>query len=155
MEREGPEPNRERPEERTVFGMGDYGPFPGQAPSRSDEDIRRDVQTALFYDEAVSSIGINVEVQNGNVTLSGTVQSDLAKRAAGDDAWRVAGVRNVANNLVVHETPTPSRAAGQDAVAAKPPTELYGQPPEMPAGQPEAPKPAGAGATTPPSPGQK
>ncbi|MBX6773625.1 MAG: BON domain-containing protein [Chloroflexi bacterium] len=130
---EGREPYRERAVEPHVFAMGDHGPFPGTAPSRPDEDIRRDVESALFYDEAVSSLGITVTVQDGVVTLSGTVGSTLAKQLAIEDAWTVAGVREVRDGLTVHETPTPSRAAGQDVVPAKPPMPGYGLPLESPA----------------------
>ncbi len=154
---EGREPFRERPAEPSVFYMGDHGPFPGQITPRSDEDIKRDVETALFYDDAVSSIGIQVSVQNGVVTLDGTVSSSLARDLASQDAWTVGGVRGVQNNLVVHETPTPSRAAGQDVIAAKPPVPGYGipigqAPPPAQAGQQPAPKP-GAGQQA--SPGQQ
>ncbi len=143
---EGREPFRERPAEPSVFYMGDHGPFPGQVTPRSDQDIKRDVETALFYDDAVSSIGIQVSVQDGMVTLDGTVSSTLAKDLAAQDAWTVSGVRGVQNNLVVHETPTPSRAAGQDVIAAKPPMPGYGIPIEQPApsaqpGQQAAPQP--------------
>ncbi len=129
---EGREPFRERPAEPNVFYMGDHGPFPGQIPKRADGDIRRDVETALFYDDAVSSIGIDVSVQDGVVTLNGKVGSSLAKDLAAQDAWKVGGVRGVQNNLQVHETTTPSRAAGQDVVAAKPPVPGYGIPIEQP-----------------------
>jgi hypothetical protein len=130
MPQEGQMPNRERPVEPRSFAVGDHGPFKGSVPPRPDDDIRSDVETALFYDEAVSSLGVQVTVQGGMVTLEGTVSSDLAKRLAEEDTWRVSGVRRVTNNLKVSETPTPSRAAGQDLVDAKPPEPIYGEPPE-------------------------
>jgi len=135
---EGREPYREVPPEPKVYYMGDHGPFPGKAPTRSDEDIKRDVDTALFYDEAVSSLGIDVDVKGGEVTLNGTVNSELAKDLAGEDAWKVGGVRGVQNDLKVHATPTPSRAAGQDVIPAKPPEAGYGIP-LQPQGQPAQP----------------
>src|SRR5262245_3033273 len=116
MPEEGQFPNRERPLEPRSFAVGDQGPFKGSVSPRPDEDIRRDVETALFYDEAVSSLGVDVQVQGGNVSLHGTVSSDLAKRLAGEDAWHVSGVRNVENDLAISGGPTPSRAAGQDLV---------------------------------------
>lgn len=125
---QGREPNPERPENARTFAMGDHGPFPGQGPSRSDVDIKRDVDTALFYDTAVRSLDVDVKVEQGVVTMSGCVGSDLAKRMADEDAWKVAGVRQVQNNLQVKETPTPSRAAGQDMVDAKPPMGIMGEP---------------------------
>ncbi|HLH74504.1 MAG TPA: BON domain-containing protein [Chloroflexota bacterium] len=131
-ENEGRMPYREEKVEPKVYYMGDHGPFPGQAPTRSDEDIKRDVDTALFYDEIVSSLGVKVSVNNGVVTLSGEVNSDQAKRSADQDAWQVAGVKDVKNELQVRETPTPSRAAGQDLVEAKPPEPIFGEPVSQP-----------------------
>lgn len=150
---EGREPYRERPVEPNVFYMGDHGPFPGQIPRRADGDIRRDVETALFYDDAVSSIGIDVSVRDGVVTLNGKVNSELAKDLAAQDAWKVGGVRGVQNNLQVHETTTPSRAAGQDVVAAKPPVPGYGIPIEQPAPPAQSGQLPGAGQPT--QPGQQ
>ncbi|MGH2459393.1 MAG: BON domain-containing protein [Chloroflexota bacterium] len=126
---QGREPYRQTPPEPRVYSMGDHGPFPGQAPSRPDDDIKRDVDTALFYDDAVSSLGVDVSVQSGVVTMNGAVNSELAKRLAGEDAWKVGGVRDVKNDLQVHESPTPSRAAGQDVVSTKPPDAINGEPP--------------------------
>lgn len=135
---EGREPYRGvKPEPRTFY-LGDVEPPPGHAAPRPDPDIKRDVETALFYDEAVSSLGVKVSVDKGIVTLEGTVNSPLARQLAEEDAWLVAGVQGVNNCLVVHETPTPSRAAGQDVVPAKPPEPGYGLP-------------LGEGAATPPA----
>jgi hypothetical protein len=129
MPDEGRKPYRERPAEARQFPVGDQAPFKGEAPARPDEDIKRDVETALFYDDAVSSIGIDVRVSRGVVSLAGAVNSDLAKRLAGEDAWQVSGVRNVENNLTVQETPTKARAAGQGVIETKPPEANYGEPP--------------------------
>jgi osmotically-inducible protein OsmY len=130
MQNEAREPDYDTNPTTRQFAMGDHGPFQGQGPKRSDDDIRQDVESALFYDDAVSSIGINVAVNAGNVILSGKASSDLEKRRAGADAWRVVGVTNVENNLAADESPTPSRAAGQDLIDAKPPEPIYGEPPE-------------------------
>jgi osmotically-inducible protein OsmY len=40
-------------------------------------------------------------VNQGVVTLTGTVSSLEAKRAADDDAWDTPGVREVHNDLIV------------------------------------------------------
>lgn len=42
---------------------------------------------------------IQVQVKNGEVTLTGEVDSLMAKRSAGDDACDVPGVKNIHNNL--------------------------------------------------------
>ncbi|HUX87547.1 MAG TPA: BON domain-containing protein [Chloroflexota bacterium] len=132
---EGRKPHREEKVEPKVYYMGDHAPFPGQVPGRSDEDIKRDVDTALFYDDVVSSLGVKVSVSNGIVTLDGQVNSDQAKRSASEDAWEVAGVKDVKNQLQVNETSTPSRAAGEDMVEAKPPEPIFGEPVSQPEGQ--------------------
>lgn len=134
-EDEGRKPYREEKVEPKVFYMGDHAPFPGQAPTRPDEDIKRDVDTALFYDDVVSSLGIKVSVNNGVVNLDGEVNSERAKRSASEDAWEVPGVKDVKNELQVNESPTPSRAAGEDLVEAKPPEPIFGEPVSRQQGQ--------------------
>jgi hypothetical protein len=89
-----------------------YGPHrvaPGpygerlRALRRADADVRRDVQDALFYDTWVDAQRISVEVEEGRVTLRGELASDQEVRYACDDAWSVAGVREVVNELNLRE----------------------------------------------------
>jgi hypothetical protein len=89
-----------------------YGPVrvtPGpygerlRALRREDTDVHRDVQDALFYDTWVDAQRITVEVEEGRVTLRGELASDQEVRYACDDAWSVAGVREVVNGLGVRE----------------------------------------------------
>ena len=148
-EDEGRKPYREEKVEPKVYYMGDHAPFQGQAPARADEDIKRDVDTALFYDEVVSSLGVKVSVNDGTVILDGQVNSDQAKRLASDDAWQVPGVKDVKNELQVNESPTPSRAAGEDMIEAKPPEPIFGEPVSRQQGQ----KQQGAGQSA--QPGQQ
>jgi osmotically-inducible protein OsmY len=44
---------------------------------------------------------IRVEVDHRTVVLDGEVDSPIAKRVAGDDAWDTPGVVDVSNQLVV------------------------------------------------------
>lgn len=87
-----------------------YGPYyerdatPGV---RSDEDIKRDIEDSLFWDTWVDSTRVDVEVQNGVVTLTGTVSSIIEKRAAGDDAWDVPGVIDVKNEICIQPEYSP------------------------------------------------
>jgi hypothetical protein len=74
-----------------------------RALRRDDEDVRRDVQDALFYDTWVDAQRITVEVDNGRVMLRGELASDQEVRYACDDAWSVAGVREVVNEMSVGE----------------------------------------------------
>ncbi len=79
----------------------------GRGPAnytRSDERIREDVNANLTDDWGVDASDITVAVQNGDVTLDGTVATRLQKRRAEDCAEDVSGVRNVQNNLRVKES---------------------------------------------------
>lgn len=66
---------------------------------RSDERIREDVSDRLTDDSSVDASGIEVSVQDGEVTLSGTVGDRQGRRRAEDIAESVAGVTHVQNNL--------------------------------------------------------
>ncbi len=74
-----------------------------RALRRDDADVRRDVQDALFYDTWVDAQRISVEVAEGRVTLRGELASDQEIRYACDDAWSVAGVHEVVNEMSVRE----------------------------------------------------
>jgi osmotically-inducible protein OsmY len=81
--------------------------FRGRGPkgyTRSDERIREDVSDRLTDDWRVDASNIEIKVSNGEVTLSGTVDSRDAKRRAEDIAESVSGARHVQNNLRVSET---------------------------------------------------
>jgi osmotically-inducible protein OsmY len=68
---------------------------------KSDAQLKRDVREELEWDTRVDARGINVEVNNGVVTLAGNVPSYAAFVAAQKAAHRVAGVKDVANDLLV------------------------------------------------------
>lgn len=72
-------------------GPGDY--------TRSDERIREDANDRLTDDHHVDARRISVRVEQGEVTLSGTVPDRAAKRRAEDLVERISGVRHVQNNL--------------------------------------------------------
>jgi osmotically-inducible protein OsmY len=74
----------------------------------SDGDIRNDVVKALAYDPAADSYEIEVNVKNGTVTLSGTVDSWAEKQLAGQVAKGVKGVKKMENGITVeYRTPRP------------------------------------------------
>lgn len=80
------------------------GPHRGKGPAgyqRSDERIRELVCEALTDDDLIDASRIEVSVQGGEVTLTGTVEDRHAKRDAEDCACSVAGVRDVQNLLRV------------------------------------------------------
>lgn len=80
----------------------DQGRHRGKGPrnySRSDDRITDDVNERLTADSEVDASEIDVKVEKGEVTLSGTVESKMAKRRAEDCADSVMGVKHVQNNL--------------------------------------------------------
>ena len=82
---------------------------------RSDERIREDVNDRLTDDLYLDASDIEVSVNNGEVTLSGTVDSRTAKRRAEDIADDVSGAKHVQNNLRVREAAStwgPTQTAG-------------------------------------------
>jgi hypothetical protein len=85
------------------FGT-DTGPYRGVGPKgymRSDERIREHVCDALTDDPHLNAVEIEVVVTQGEVTLSGNVDSRGAKRHAEDLAEQASGVKQVQNNLRV------------------------------------------------------
>jgi len=66
---------------------------------RSDERIREDVCDLLSDNPKVDASDIEVSVENGEVTLSGTVRSRDDKRRAEYVADAIGGVRDVHNRL--------------------------------------------------------
>lgn len=81
------------------------GPHRGKGPkgyTRSDERIKEDVNDRLNEDSNVDASEIDVTVNNGEVTLSGTVNSRWEKHRAEDLAEAVSGVKDVENRIKVN-----------------------------------------------------
>lgn len=72
----------------------------------SDETIKMDVVEQLYWDERFDAADISVTVQEGTVTLDGSVPTYFAKHTVVDSLLAVAGVKDVENKLDVSETPT-------------------------------------------------
>jgi osmotically-inducible protein OsmY len=72
-----------------------------QGFKKTDTQIHRDVLDELKWDSRVDETEVGVEVDNGVVTLTGTVTSWAKRMAAQEAARRVAGVHDVANNIKV------------------------------------------------------
>lgn len=78
--------------------------FRGRGPRgyrRSDDRIREDVCDVLTDDANVDATEIEVVVKDGEVMLTGSVNSRDQKRRAEAIAERVSGVRDVQNSLRV------------------------------------------------------
>ena len=67
----------------------------------TDEEIQRKVLDELKWDPEVDPTDVGVEVDDGVVTLTGTVESYPMKYAAEEAAKRVLGVKAVANDIEV------------------------------------------------------
>ena len=67
----------------------------------SDEQIKHAVTAELRWNNRVEETEIGVTVDNGVVTLTGTVSSFAKKLAAQEATHRVAGVLDVANDIKV------------------------------------------------------
>jgi len=90
-------------------GMGSYGQtgrYSGRGPKgyqRADERIREDVCEHLTQHPEVDAAEIEVQVKAGEVTLTGNVERREMKRMAEEAAERVAGVKDVHNQIRVHQ----------------------------------------------------
>jgi osmotically-inducible protein OsmY len=83
------------------------GVYRGKGPrgyQRSDERILEDINDRLFIDSFIDASGIEVQVNNCDVILLGTVQNRNAKRRAEDIAESVSGVKNVENRIRIAGT---------------------------------------------------
>jgi hypothetical protein len=82
-----------RPGEHTGKGPQGY--------QRSDMRIQEDVCDILYEHGEIDASGITVTVENGEVTLEGTVDNRQTKRMVEDVIEHVSGVRDVHNRLRV------------------------------------------------------
>jgi hypothetical protein len=77
--------------------------------SRTDAQVASDVQNKINGDSSIPDKQLNINANNGTVTLTGTVATDAARNAAANDAAQIEGVKTVVNNLEV----APASAANQ------------------------------------------
>lgn len=99
-----------------VAGMpsGVGGGMTGKGPKgykRSDDRIKEAVCDCLTDDPHLDATSLEVQVKDGEVTLTGTVDSREARRHAEDLIDRMSGVKHVQNNLRVQETDQAGKAA--------------------------------------------
>jgi len=66
-----------------------------------DSVITTKVKAAIFNEETLKTLQINVETFKGEVQLSGFVDSAQSVKKAGEVAGSVNGVVSVRNNLIV------------------------------------------------------
>ena len=80
--------------------------FRGKGPrnyKRSDERIREIICDLFCNDPHLDASDMEVEVKNGNVILTGSVEDLFAKRLAEDLAESVLGVVNIDNRIHVNQ----------------------------------------------------
>lgn len=85
-------------------GRSSTGMYTGKGPKgyrRSDDRIKEDVCESLQDHPAIDASEIEIDVKDGMVTLSGTVDSRQVKRMAEDCVERLSGVSDVKNDLRV------------------------------------------------------
>lgn len=102
----GPMGGRGQYGEGTDMGMGapdeDRGPHYGKGPKgykRSDERTREDVCEAIAHQGHIDASEVEVKVESGIVTLSGTVAHRHEKRRLEELVMRCRGVDDVHNEL--------------------------------------------------------
>src|SRR5205809_3812775 len=97
-----------------VFGAQVLGTRARAASPQGNDDstIVSDIQAKLFDDSVLKARDIHVASQDGVVTLSGTVNTDLEKAAVDRIASHEAGVKRVVDGLTVSgSSATPAAAA--------------------------------------------
>lgn len=94
------------------------GEHKGKGPKgyqRSDERIKEDINDRLSDDEHIDASNTDVTIENGEVTLSGTVNSKEAKRRAEDAAEAISGIKNIENRIRVTTEKSDNEASGSAA----------------------------------------
>lgn len=87
-----------------AIAMQNDSSFSGKA---KDAWIAGKLESAYIFNQHLNPFSIDVEVKNGNVTLSGTVESDIDRDLAGTIAEGLEGVNDVSNELEVGDEKNP------------------------------------------------
>jgi len=111
---------------QTSTGQGSQGGFAGRGPKnyqRSDDRLREEVCDRLMEHDQLDAGEIDVQVRNGEVTLTGTVPDKSMKRFAEDAAEQVMGVRDVMNQLRVAGQTGQTDQSGQTGQTGQKPSD--------------------------------
>jgi osmotically-inducible protein OsmY len=92
--------------------------FVGDNPHQ-DDDIAKHALSVISWDVFVPHKDIKVKVQNGWVTLSGSVQWFFQKRNAESDIRRIDGVKGVSNEITISSSAQSSDVRSQIKAALK------------------------------------
>ena len=93
----------------------------GCAKKPDDAKISSEIQDKFSQDSGLGTKQLTVKADAGVVTVSGTVDNDAQRDAAGKQAASVAGVKTVINNLEVSNVGKPSAVAEMTPPADAPP----------------------------------
>ncbi len=110
-------------------GMGSYsgglsapGSHAGRGPKnwqRSDDRIKEDVNERLTEHSHIDATEIEIQVRNGEVTITGEVEDRRIKRMVEDLVEGVSGVKEVHNQLRTSRGNSQHAAATEKATAAQ------------------------------------
>jgi osmotically-inducible protein OsmY len=70
-------------------------------PKASTNGVKAEIEAALKRRAQIDALRIQVEVQGGEVTLTGTVHSWAERQLAASTAWGAVGVRQVIDNITI------------------------------------------------------
>jgi osmotically-inducible protein OsmY len=100
-----------------------------QPQNIDDSDITQAIETDLWVDKNVNMNTIDVQTNQGIVTLSGTAENILMKERASQIASRIVGVRAIVNLIDVqpdeYPTDTELKEAINNAILHDPATETF------------------------------
>jgi hypothetical protein len=99
-----------------ILGLG-----VGCAKKPDDAKISSEIQDKFSQDSGLGAKQLSVKAESGVVTLSGTVDNDAQRDAAGKQAASIAGVKTVINNLEVSNVGKPSAVAEMTPPDGAPP----------------------------------
>src|SRR5438876_12399733 len=84
-----------------ILSLTLFGAALAKDKDTSDDAIYDNVRRKLASDPLVKGGGLNVDVKQGVVTLTGTVEQDKQKERATKLARKISGVKSVNNELQV------------------------------------------------------
>jgi osmotically-inducible protein OsmY len=87
--------------------------------NKTDLQLKDEIETELHFDPRVNAAQIGVTVDQGAVSLLGTVDTYAERFAAEDAAKRVSGVRTLAQDLAVKLTTPHKRNDSEIAIAVE------------------------------------
>ena len=101
----------------------------GAASKPNDAKISSDIQSKFSQDSGLASKQLKVQAEGGVVTLSGNVDNDSQREAAGRQAASVAGVKTVINDLQVGSAATNTAALEAPEIMTSPKASPSSAPP--------------------------